>query len=68
MSTLVTTALIEYPQQSQVFAAARYSEPLTWQVSGRVVTFGALARALVELAVVLLVAALLRARLTRQRL
>ena len=60
VSLLVTTLLTETPTAAEV--GHYFFEPLTWRVGGRVLTLGALARGLVELAVVLAVAVFLGRR------
>lgn len=55
---LVSTLLIDYPRSADTFGSIRYSEPLTWVVGDRILTFGPLLRGVVELAVVLAVAML----------
>ena len=54
---LVTTLLIDYPTESEI-TASQLMQPLTWEVGSRILTFGPLLRGVVELAVVLLAAAL----------
>ena len=60
-ATVVSTLLTEYPEPSEIFYIARGS-PLTWEVSGRVLTLGQLLVGLLELAFVLLVALLVTRR------
>jgi hypothetical protein len=54
VSQLVSSFLVDYPPGA--FSAARFSEPLTWNVGGRLLTFGPLLRGAIDLAVVLIVA------------
>ena len=55
---LAAHLLTNYPSQSELFAF-RNSQTATWIVGGRVLTFTTLITGVVELAVVLLVAALI---------
>lgn len=55
---LVSTLLVDYPDAAEIVAASRLSGPLTWEVGGRIVTFGGVLRGAVELAIAV-VAALL---------
>lgn len=61
---LVTTLLIDYPENTEI-AASRLYEPLTWDVGGRILTLGSLLRGIVELAVTVLLALLIRRQTTQ---
>jgi hypothetical protein len=62
VSELVTTLFIDYPDSAEILRGSRLSEPLTWGVGDRVLTFGPLLRGSIELAVVLGVALFVRSR------
>jgi hypothetical protein len=67
IADLVSTLLIDFPSEAEVFAE-NLSQPLTWELGGRVLTFGSLFRGTIELAVALLVTYLvLRARAAPER-
>jgi hypothetical protein len=62
-SQLVATLLIEPPPGfPEDVAALPFSEPLVWDVGGRILLLGPLFRGVVELAVVVAVAVVLRRR------
>jgi hypothetical protein len=63
LSAFVSTLLIE-TDAGLILRATRLGEPLTWEVKGRVFMLGPLLRALIEVAVVLLVALWIRSRRT----
>jgi hypothetical protein len=65
VSELVSTLFIEFPPSEDLLRSVRLSEPLTWAVEGRILTFGPLLRGAIELAVVLAVAILVRRRYER---
>jgi hypothetical protein len=65
LAELVSTLLIDYPDRAEIVAASRVSEPLTWDVDGRILTLGPLLRGAVELAAVLLIGLFVRRQLTR---
>jgi hypothetical protein len=54
--------IIPYPKPADLPRGARLSEPLTWSVGDRILTFGPLLRGAIELAVVLVVALIILAR------
>lgn len=64
-ATTVNWLLLELPPGEAVLQATRYSEPLTWQVGGRILTFGQFILGLLEFAVVLAVAIVITRRRTR---
>ena len=59
---LVSTLFIDYPNSDEFLRGTRLSEPLTWSVGDRILTFGPVLRGATELAVVLAVALFLRDR------
>jgi hypothetical protein len=61
---LITLLLQEYPDGEGRFSVY-LEEPLTWFIGDRALTLGPLVRGVVELAIVLLVAAFVRARYHR---
>jgi hypothetical protein len=61
VSTLVATLLTRYPEPGELFDLTR-DQPLSWDVGGRVVTLWPLVEGLIQLAVVLGVAVVLRRR------
>jgi hypothetical protein len=61
---LVSTLLVDYPDTAEI-TAAQLSEPLTWDVGGRILTLGPLLRGTVELAVALFIALLIRRQTIR---
>lgn len=61
----VSTLLIDYPSSAELVAASRLSEPLTWEIGGRILMLGPTLRGAVELALVLLVAVLVHGRFAR---
>lgn len=62
---LVSTLLIDYHGNAEIIAASRLSEPLTWDVGGRILTLGPLLRGSVELAAALLIALFVRRQIPR---
>jgi hypothetical protein len=66
VSDAVSTLLID-PTDDLILRATRLSEPLTWEVGGRIVLLGPLLRGLIELALVIAVAVALD-RVRRNRL
>ena len=66
ISDAVSTLLTDFPNASALTESS-LSEPLTWEIGGRIVTLGAALRGAVELAAVLCVAALVYRRSDRVR-